>query len=122
MSEKDTCPFCRAETEKYDGDWREWACGTEYWLEEDMHDQSTYCLRICVERAEKQIAALKGEVAKFDQHRWAAARLVCALRAYDGSGIPTGDASDAFKLLRKIAGDELIEAVWNGAKEVQSDE
>ena len=62
MSEE-KCPFCDAEIEKADGDWREWACGTQY-SEYDMHDQSTYCLRVCFERAEAQIAALKDRSAK----------------------------------------------------------
>lgn len=38
-----------------------------------------------------------------------AMELINALRAYDGSGIPSSDASDAFELLREIVRSELTD-------------
>ena len=64
-----------------------------------------------------ELAELKAKIAEIDKHRWAAARLVCALRAQDGFGIPIPLARDAFKSLNGIAGDDLVERVWNGEPE-----
>ena len=113
MSETDTCPFCKDEHRKYGGGLGTdlWNCGT---LQVRDGVSSAIRAKDCYER---EIAALKAEVKAFAKHRWAAARLICALRAYDCPGIPYSDAHDAFQLLRTIAGDELVEAVWLGAKE-----
>jgi len=61
MADEEKCPYCGAAIDEAEPDYRAWTCGTEYWVGEDMHEQSMYCLRVCCERVEAEIAALKAE-------------------------------------------------------------
>lgn len=111
-SQRDVCPFCGADERGRHTHAILYKCESDYQWYEGKQDWVWTRHRTCYER----------ELAQVAKHRWAAARLICALNAYDGSGIPASDARDAFKLLRTIAGNELVEVVWNGAQEPTAEE
>ena len=57
------------------------------------------------ERAEARVKELEEELTAIKHEAW---RLVQVLNAYDGSGIPRLDASDAFAFLQKIGVERVL--------------
>ena len=62
-------------------------------------------LELRAERAEARVKELEEELTAIKHEAW---RLVQVLNAYDGSGIPRSDASDAFAFLQKIGVERVL--------------
>ena len=97
VAANEKCPVCTGQMQRRDGmgtPWKCAACG--------FRVHQGYLDKLHHAQAAAKAEAVRPYADKLREWQGKAANLVATLNAYDGRGIPIGDAGDAFALLREM--------------------